>query len=194
MLLSSERTINMKYIQILFVVETNNIVKSDDLYYSWVMRNYYGDFVSNQGFDDIRITFNFVHMDGKTNYKKDYVLKEIRSKTNMFVDGKTYVVYCIDHDKVSAQNAAFIEEVSLYCKNNNAYLAVCYREIEDVLSVPQGKSKSERVRLFAKKPPKKDFIDRKRLSFDMNNLTHDYGRSNVCLVIDEIILKSHKMK
>ena len=184
----------MKNIQILFVVETNNIVKSDDLYYSWVMRNYYGDFVSNQGFDDIRITFNFVHMDGKTNYKKDYVLKEIRSKTNMFFDGKTYVVYCIDHDKVSAQNAAFIEEVSSYCKNNNAHLVVCYREIEDVLSVPQGKSKSERVRLFAKKPPKKDSIDRKRLSFDMNNLTHDYGRSNVCLVIDEIILKSHKIK
>ena len=121
----------MKNIQILFVVETNNIVKSDDLYYSWVMRNYYGDFVSNQGFDDIRITFNFVHMDGKTNYKKDYVSKEIRSKTNMFVDGKTYVVYCIDHDKVSAQNAAFIEELSSYCKNNNAYLVVCYREIED---------------------------------------------------------------
>ena len=182
----------MQYIQILFVVETNNVVKSDDLYYSWVMRNYYGDFVSNQGFDDIRIAFNFVHMDGKTNYNKKFVLDEIRSKTNMFVDGKTYVVYCIDHDKASTQNSAFIEEVSAYCKSNNAYLIVCYREIEDVLFVPQGKSKSERVRLFVKRPPKRSNVDIKNLNIKIESLSKSIGTTNFCLIIDEILLKAGK--
>lgn len=177
----------MRYIQILFVVETNDLVKSDDLYYSWIMRSYYSDYISNQGFEDVCIKYDFVHMDGKTNYDKRGVKSDINLKTQMFTDGKTYVVYCFDYDKNSAQNAAFINEVAAYCEDNDYYLAVCYREIEDVLKIPSGKSKAERVRLFAKKPHKKGFINKRFLMVELSNIAHDYGRSNVCLIIDKII-------
>ena len=53
----------MRYFQILFVVETNNVVKTDDPYYSWIVRSFYGDYFSKQGFEDICIKFDFVHMD-----------------------------------------------------------------------------------------------------------------------------------
>ena len=179
----------MRYIQILFVVETNDLVKSDDLYYSWIMRSYYSEYISNQGFEDLCIKYDFVHMDGKANYSKKRVILDIYSKTRMFTDGDTYVVYCLDHDKNSSQNASFINEVAKYCSQNNYYLAVCYREIEDVLKIPPGKSKAERVRLFAKRPHKKGFIDQRLLKIELRNITHDYGRSNLCLVVDEIITK-----
>ena len=184
----------MRFFQILFVVETNNVVKTDDPYYSWIVRSFYGDYFSKQGFEDISIKFDFVHMDGKTNYSKKRVKDEINSKTKMFADGKTFVVYCFDYDKNSTQNAAFIEEASAYCATNGYYLAVCYREIEDVLRIPPGKSKAERVRLFTKKPYKKDFIDKKFLMIDLTNIFHEYGRSNICLVIDEIIKIMKKTK
>lgn len=177
----------MKYFQILFVVETNDAVQTDDPYYSWIVRSFYGDYFSKQGFEDICIKFDFVHMDGKTNYSKKSVRYDINLKTQMFSDGRTFVVYCFDYDKNSAQNAAFIEEASAYCATNGYFLAVCYREIEDVLRIPPGKSKAERVRLFTKKPYKKDAIDKKYLSFDIANLTHEFGRSNICLVIEKIL-------
>ena len=60
---------------------------------------------------------------------------------------------------------------------------------EDVLKIPPGKSKAERVRLFAKRPHKKGFIDQRLLKIELRNITHDYGRSNLCLVVDEIITK-----
>lgn len=177
----------MRYFQILFVVETNDIVKTDDPYYSWILRSFYGDYFSKQGFEDISIIFDFIHMDGKTNYNKKRVKDEINSKTKMFTDGKTFVIYCFDYDKNSAQNAAFIDEAKTYCSSNGYYISVCYREIEDVLKIPTGKSKAERVRLFIRRPYKKDAVDKKYLSFEITNLTHEFGRSNICLVIERIL-------
>ena len=184
----------MRYFQILFVVETNDIVKTDDPYYSWILRSFYGDYFSRQGFDDISIKFDFVHMDGKTNYNKKKTLFEINSKTKMFADGRTFVVYCFDYDKNSSQNVTFLEETKLYCDKNGYFMSVCYREIEDVLNIPPGKSKAERVRLFIKRPYSKNAIDKKNLSYELSNLTHEFGRSNICLVIDKILSIIFKVK
>ena len=56
----------------------------------------------------------------------------------MFIDGKTFIVYCFDYDKNSTQNAAFIDEAYKYCLENNYFMSVCYKEIEDVLKIPLG--------------------------------------------------------
>lgn len=184
----------MVYAQILFVVETNDLIKSDDFYYSWIIRQFYGAYVSNQGFENIRISYGFIHMDGKTNYKKKRVVDDIKTKTKMFSDGKTFIVYCIDHDNSSTLNKAFVSEVQAYCKDNGYYFVVCYREIEDVLHVPNAPSKTMRVRLFAKKPPKRDVINKTSLSVGLTSITNKIGLTNIMLVLDEILLIIKKPK
>ena len=181
-------------IQILLVVETNPVVKSDDAYYSWIMKNFYSGYVSSCGFENIRITFTFVYMDGKTNYDSGYVKKDIDYATSVFSGNKAFVIYCLDMDNKSLENCKFINRVEDYCKRYGYFLSIAYKEIEDVLEAPLGSSKSQRVRLFARQYPGKDSFPKKRFCVSIDNLTCCIGQTNFCSVVDEIIEKAKRFK
>lgn len=178
----------MKDIQVLLVVETNSLVRSDDAYYSWILKNFFTKYISSSGQDGLRIRYKFIYMDGKTNYNSPSVKHDILIAINEFQSiGTTQVVYCFDIDNKTKKNTNFISTIEGYCLTNNYYLSIAYREIEDVLNVPEGGSKHDRVILFGQHHPKKSAFDKGRFFTEYQDVTKKQGQTNFGLVINSII-------
>ena len=82
--------------QIIFVVETNEKKKTDDIYINKFIRSYY-DLSNND------ITIKFVHMCGKTNYKNKTVVTKINKLINQNSKGENIVIYCFDTDRIDKE-------------------------------------------------------------------------------------------
>lgn len=178
----------------MFVVETNEISKTDDVYYQWLFKNFYSIYYSPRDIKDDRVLINFVHMDGKTNYKKDAIKKEIKNAINYHKSiGETFVVYCIDTDTKSIKDDSFLSKIKDYVASNNYYLVLACNEIEAVLKIGNSKlSKIEKKLLFTRNYPKKDAVDEHDLRVDIDIVPNKIGTTNFCLVIDEILVKEFK--
>ncbi len=178
----------MKQIQLLLVVETNVMVKSDDAYYAWILKNYFSGYVSSQGENGLRIRYGFIYMDGKTNYDSARVKREIASaRENFKRSGETRVVYCFDVDNTTRKNADFLERVIRFCKANGYCLSVAFREIEEVLDIPSLGSKHDRVLLFRQKYPRKNDFPSDRFFIALPEVTKKRGQTNFGLIIQLLI-------
>ena len=178
---------NTKFIQLLFVVETNKIVRSDNAYIVWLLQKSFAKYINEDQCNDIFITYDFVYMDGKTKYKAKRVIDDIRCGIKTFTFGKTYVVYCLDVDTTGKENKSLIDEIHEYTKANNYYLIISYPEIEDVMKIKIRGSKSDKVKYFLAHYPKKDFIGISSLTCPMEKVFGNIGSTNFNLVIEEII-------
>lgn len=178
----------MKDIQVLFVVETNEFVKSDDAYYIWILKNYFNEYLLPSGHNGLRIRYDFIYMSGKTNYCKKEVKSPIGNEIKAFKPNKTYVVYCFDVDNNTITNKTFLKEVKDYCNSNDYLISLANREIEEVLNVPNpNTSKHDRVIQFRKKHPKKAEYDSNIFFVPLEHVCEKRGQTNFGLVIKDII-------
>lgn len=171
--------------QIIFVVETNEKKKTDDIYINKFIRSYY-DLSNND------ITIKFVHMCGKTNYKNKTVVTKINKLINQNSKGENIVIYCFDTDRIDKEidDLKFLKEVEEYCKNNLYDLIwFCY-EIENVFL---GKTISDENKVVeAVKYQRKEvsYDDKliKNLSIDKNEKKTN-NKSNIVLVLNKHLKK-----
>ena len=178
----------MRDVLVVLVVETTETVKSDDAYYGWILKNFFANYVSSNGFNNLRIKYRFVYMSGKTNYQNENVQKDLKREIDDFKPNKAYVVYCFDIDNKTIKNKEFLNGVEQYCLSNNYLISLAYKEIEDVLNVPNPKeTKHNRVKLFRKKYPKKDAFDIRSFFALYKNVASKVGQTNFGLVIQHVI-------
>ena len=174
-------------IQITFVVETNECVRSDNAYIVWMLKKSFEKYIVEEKCEELFIYYDFVYMDGKPNYCKKRVKYDIKSSKDNFVLGNKYVVYCIDIDTQGKDEKLIVESIKEFVRQNGYYLVVSYREIEDVMRINLAGSKSERVKHFLSHYPKKDCIGEKCLSVPIEKVFGNVGKTNFNLVIEEII-------
>ena len=171
--------------QIIFVVETNDKKKVDDIYINKFIRSYY-DLSSND------VTIKFVHMCGKANYKNKTVVTKINKFRNQNINGENIVIYCFDTDRIDKENddIKFLKEVEEYCKNNLYELIwFCY-EIENVFlgrTVSDENKVVEAIKYLGKEVSYDDKII-KNLSIDKNEKKTN-NKSNMVLVLNKYFKK-----
>lgn len=113
--------------QLLFCVEANKDSRSD-----WV---YIEETIKHNFLITPDISIKPIFMNGKTNYNKPKVTREIKSKTSQFrKNGSTTVIYCIDTDKydIDPDRARELDEIQEYCNKHNYELVWFCRDIEEV--------------------------------------------------------------
>ena len=183
----------MKEAQILFVVETNPYTQSDNAYYSWILKNYFGSYFSPNGQNGIRFLYEYIYMDGKTNYRSSPVRREISTRKGMFVrTGRTHVAYCFDVDNNTLPNRDFLFNAEAYCAENGYSLSLAHPEIERVMRIDKGKTKIEKVMLFRKANPKKNEFDRKAFFTPKEEVLSHVGTTNYGLVVQNVIESEEK--
>lgn len=171
----------MANIQIIFVVETNNISKTDDMYISKLIKDNY-DLSSND------ITYKFVHMGNKYLYKGKKVITDIRKFVNINKKGINHIIYCFDTDRIDTniESIEFFKQVEIYCKNNDYELIwFCY-DIENVFigkSVSDDKKVSFATNYFSKNINYNKSIV-KRLSTNDNEVKTN-KKSNILLILNK---------
>lgn len=175
----------MKYCQFILVTETSDTALTDDAYYGWIINSYFNAYRQRSGDKGLQIRFEFVHMDGKTNYKSDEAIKEIKTRISMF-KGITEVIYCFDIDNYGKKNKEFISEVRAYCDEHGYRLSFAHPEIERVFNITHGNSKVEKVKLFNKNCPKKADIPKERF-FCVDDARLKVGTTTFGYVVESII-------
>ena len=185
---------SVKTIQLLFVVETNAYVRSDNAYIVWLLKKCFGTYIVPEKANELFVQYDFVYMDGKRNYFKRGVKQDIKYKISIFPLGNTYVIYCIDADTKGKDEKELISNIIEYVKENEYYLILSYREIEDVINAPSGGSKHERVKRFLDNYPKADSVNDNCLIYPLEKVIGNVGKTNFKLVINEIINKELKKR
>lgn len=183
-----------KYANIIFVVETNVTVRSDSAYIVWLLKKSFSEYIDSNKATSLYIRYDFVYMDGKTNYKSKDVKDEIKQQLSEFPEGNTYIIYCIDIDSKGIYDKDLNDKIKTYIQDNKYMLIGFYKEIEDVVHAPKGNNKSIRVKQFLKKYPKKDAVDDKDLSIKYDLLSQKIGTTNFNFVIKSIIDKEASNK
>ena len=111
--------------QLIFCLESNSKAKIDWIYIKEVVDSFftYGNYIK----------FSPVYMGGKTNYKRDKTIKEIKSLTNT-IRGESIVIYCIDADLIESDpdRRREFDEIKAYCSNEGYEFIWFHRNVEDV--------------------------------------------------------------
>ena len=131
----------------------------------------------------------YIYLNGKSNYNKPKVMKEIASAVSGYsYIGKTHVIYCIDTDRYDSDpgQQAELKEISQFCKDNGYDLIWFCRDVEDVFwgeQVPNA-DKTRRAAQF-RSSRRIEEIEDSRLKCSI------YIRhySNILKVLDEYIEK-----
>lgn len=178
--------------QLVLVVETNDISMTDDPYYSWILRNFFAEYVQQNkdghATTHVDLIFNFVHAGGWSNYNKKKVKDEIRGYKNSFYAGPTYVLYCMDYDTNSNETAERIKNIREYCESKGYFLSVAYPEIECVTFPNRGgRDKVAASRYFASHWPKKTTIKEDCIFADSDSVLARPGKTTFGTVVNQII-------
>ena len=176
-----------KQVQLIFVVETNVLVKSDDAYIVWLLKKSYSSFIDKNRCEKLFFTYTFVYMDGKTKYNKASVIRDVNLEKRLFPYGESIVIYCVDLDTCDKQDEEKFEEIKRFTEKNNYYLVAFYKEIEDIFGIDISISKQQKVRYFLEHYPKFSTVKSEYLKIPIENLMGNIGRTNFNLVLDEII-------
>ena len=107
-------------IQFVFVLETDNVAKTDEPYITYLVKNLFGTYFEQSG--EYAYKRSYVFMGGKRNYNKQTVINEIKTLINEFNPYKTIVVYVIDTDNESNTNIDLNNNILAYCELNKYFL------------------------------------------------------------------------
>ena len=113
--------------QILFCVETSSNAETDKVYIKETIYHYYS--LEN------KTRIRFIFFEGKGNYKKKNILKQISDQVKQYsAIGSTHVIYCIDTDRYDADPAQVreLDEIKHYCEQQGYDLIWFCRDVEDV--------------------------------------------------------------
>lgn len=177
-----------KRIQLAIVVETDEASMTDDPYYTWILRNHFGNYVLPNLTSPILLIYHFIHLGGWGNYQSPKTKREISAYASSFPKGDTYVIYCLDYDNKGSDTQKRIESVKTYCDDKGYFFSLAYREIEHVMKVAgKGRTKIDAVSLFKKRNPKKTEIEKRMLFSDCDSVTKEDGTTNFGTAIESII-------
>ncbi len=124
--------------QLIFCVESDNKAKTDWVYIRETINRFFA--VGN----DIKLSP--VYMAGKTNYKKNKVVSEIRKLSRSY-PGESVVIYCIDTDALESNRdrQKEFDAISKYCKDSGYELIWFHRDIEEVYTGSQAEDSSKKA-------------------------------------------------
>ena len=165
-------------LQLIFVVETNDKTKSDDVYISELIKSRY-DLSSNE------YVYNFVHMNGKTKYDSSPVKTGIKKLCSLNKFGDNVIIFCFDTDRIDikAEDTNFMNKVEQYCIDNSyKYVWFCY-DIECVFlgnSIQDAQKKSESLKYI--KNNKKNYNQAL-----LKSNTKSEHHSNILCVLDDLL-------
>lgn len=166
--------------QVIFVVETNEVAKTDTRYIIKLWDQLYG---ANN--NDLKR--QFVYMDGKSKYNRNTIKSKIKSYVKANSDGENYVVYCFDTDKIDSviTDLNNIKTYKKYCDDNGyKFVWFCY----DIEMVFIGRSIADSEKEFESKKfaKSKDKIDIRKLQCgnDINDMHKE--KSNIYSILNTI--------
>lgn len=112
---------------IVFVIEANKSSRSDENYIRALMNSLYSK----------EFQIKFIYMNGKTNYKKDRVTKEIKNYKSIFKPDnfEVYVVYIYDTDDHNRDRDCIKinNDIKTYCDSKKYFHIWFHTTIEEVL-------------------------------------------------------------
>ena len=164
--------------QLLFCVETDREADVDWVYIHETIKYCYGE--NNE------ISIKPIYMGGKTNYKTNKVLNEIKDKSKRF-KGETTVFYCIDTDRmdINATQELEFNAIKKYCSSKGYNFIWFSRDVEDVFWGSQ-------VEDSEKKNKAKQFRSQKqiqRIRFTSLRATSvSRHKSNILNVLDKYLI------
>lgn len=187
----------LKDIGLIFVIETNFLSGSDNVYISSLLDCYFPDFLSPSFESEVPLIKRvFVMADGKGNLLSSKTLSKIKTAKSEFPRSffSTYVVVCFDVDGIGGStrkdNDLLIGRIQ-----ELGFLPVCFsKNIESVLEVPcPSLNKGQRAKVFSrgKKGYLKEERIRKRLLCTLEEALSNYDCSNFLSAISDLI-KKHK--
>lgn len=165
-------------LQLIFVVETNDKTKSDDVYISELIKSRY-DLSSNE------YVYNFVHMNGKTKYDSSPVKTGINKLCSLNKFGENVIIFCFDTDRIDikAEDTNFMNKVEQYCIDNSyKYVWFCF-DIECVFlghSIQDAQKKTESLKYMKNK--NKNY---NQVLLKSNAKTEHH--SNILCVLDDLL-------
>ena len=177
----------MVEIQVLLVVETDKASKTDDAYYSYLLRVFFGQYLSLRGSPSVLIQYHFVYMGGAGNHHSPKVQSEIKGYRSLFKKGPTFVVYCFDVDRLGLKDIAAIREVVSTCKAEGSFVSLTNPEIETLFQLENAKNRVWCARHFTQHNPKKEKLKWDWLSASGGEVLQSRMRTNFCKVIQTII-------
>lgn len=172
-------------LQLIIVVETNEITKSDWIYIKDTLDHFY---VDERG----RVKYTPIYMEG--NYKKERVKKQIQSAIKKYknecAERQSKVIYCIDCDDYDSSPAdeRIMREIAQYCTDNKYELVWFCKDIERVYlgnRVEVNKKGKEAKRFKANKLIKS--IDASKLSSNCFGA----NRSNILKIFDRYLTRKY---
>lgn len=167
-------------IQLIFVVETTEKVRSDKMYLDALLEHFY-----NVGENKI----SYVYLEGKYKYQTPRVIKEVTKLIKdfaMFSKGHSFVIYVFDKDfaHVDKQDAVFVDNVIKYTQKHSYELVWFVKTIEEVMigkHVKKSEKKEAAVRFLKSQKIKE--ISMTNLSAGSN--VNSPGKSNILQVLDK---------
>lgn len=179
----------MNEIQVLLAVETNEVTKSDDIYYTYLLRTFFGGYLKRCGHNGLFIQYHFVYMNGCNNHHSVEVNRQIRIYTNDFQGRPTFVVYCFDVDRLGRKDKEKMQATIEQCTSDSSFVSLTCPEIETIFGLKNSSDREGCAREFAKHYPKKDGIHASRFFASLEEAANTRMRSNFCTVIQEIVQK-----
>lgn len=172
--------------QILFCVESNKQACTDSMYIDKTIKSFFE--IDNE------ISINYIYMNGKSRYKDNKILKEIRNYIKTAENRKisTTVIYCIDTDNYDTvpEDCQLNKEIKAFCKRNNYELVWFCRTIEEVFL--------HRIVDSSKKVIEaKNFVIKQNFDYsispNLSNSNNSRKKSNLLLIVDKYLnRKSNK--
>ena len=164
--------------QIILVMETKESSKSDYMYISSVLDQWY-DFRAR---NDIKLSE--VYMGGKGNYKCSKVVKRIEKLTNSYNNGETHVIYFFDTDRYenNINDSRVLREEQEYCTTNNYEFVWFCHDIEEVF-LGRTVAKNEKTDEAIAYARRRGINRLKKESFKAEKMGKK--RSNLILVLDK---------
>ena len=170
---------------LIFVIEgKSKSHNSDGKYVSATLDNYYS-------YDRNRDIIRYVDMNGKGNYKKKSVIKQINDliKKALFIDKNTeiHVIYIFDKDQTNYSSAdkKLNDDIIQYCTFNKFRIIWMNKNIEDVYWQRRVENKTQAAIDFEKKNQIQNVnIKRLQIKDAISNQS-----SNILCVLDEILIR-----
>lgn len=173
-------------IQIIPVVETNEKTQSDNKYILRYLNLYHGKALQTN-----KVLYkNFVYARSKSEMKSDRVSREIKKLIKEYIgkNRQSFVVFFIDTDKFGREEKKTLDDLLLYCHENDFIPVLFSYEIEDAFGVNIiNNSKNETAILFAKQHHNKSSFNIEKFKKSETFVRTNRGYSNFETVITSIL-------
>lgn len=175
-------------LQLLVLLETNDELNTDGVYFTEVRRRFYQNYSNNY---EGEVSIQIIPLHGKQNYNSSKIRKRVR---NQIASNKSYGVYtvvilCIDTDTTSKsfKPGSFFHNVMTYCEEHGYELVWYCKNVENVFLNKEARdvNKVAAAKEFARSEKIFDIKE-----FDLSQKTIQYGCSNILLILDKYLKRN----